>query len=54
MEEKDSSLTAESITKSFLAGGVAAMCAKTVVAPLDRMKILLQAQNVHYKDFGGA
>ena len=28
------------------------MCAKTVVAPLDRIKILLQAQNVHYKDSG--
>jgi len=28
------------------------MCAKTTVAPLDRCKILLQAQNVHYKDLG--
>ena len=28
------------------------MCAKTVVAPLDRIKILLQAQNVHYRDSG--
>jgi len=52
MEEKDRNLTAESVVKSFLAGGVAAMCAKTVVAPLDRIKILLQAQNVHYKDTG--
>ena len=52
MEETDSQITAESITKSLLAGGVAAMCAKTVVAPLDRIKILLQAQNVHYKDSG--
>lgn len=28
------------------------MCAKTVVAPLDRVKILLQAQSVHYKHHG--
>ncbi|GIY06118.1 graves disease carrier protein homolog [Caerostris darwini] len=38
--------------KSFLAGGVASMCAKTSVAPLDRMKILLQGQNKYYKDLG--
>ena len=36
------------IAKTFLAGGVAGMCAKTTTAPLDRLKILLQAQNVHY------
>lgn len=28
------------------------MCAKTAVAPLDRIKILLQAQSVHYKHLG--
>jgi len=28
------------------------MTSKTAVAPLDRLKILLQAHNNHYKDFG--
>ncbi|XP_067136268.1 solute carrier family 25 member 16-like [Centruroides vittatus] len=44
--------TPDFIFKSFLAGGMAGMCAKTAVAPLDRIKILLQAHNNHYKHFG--
>lgn len=32
--------------------GVAGMCSKTTVAPLDRIKILLQAHNKHYASFG--
>lgn len=32
--------------------GVAGMCSKTAVAPLDRIKILLQAHNRHYTNFG--
>ncbi|KAF2367499.1 Mitochondrial substrate/solute carrier [Trinorchestia longiramus] len=40
------------ICRSFVAGGVAGMCAKSTVAPLDRIKILLQAQNAHYKNLG--
>jgi hypothetical protein len=28
------------------------MCSKTAVAPLDRIKILLQAHNKHYKHLG--
>ncbi|XP_046987959.1 graves disease carrier protein-like isoform X2 [Schistocerca americana] len=42
----------EFILKSLLAGGVAGMCSKTAVAPLDRIKILLQAHNKHYKHLG--
>ncbi|KAK0083895.1 hypothetical protein PV325_007982 [Microctonus aethiopoides] len=40
------------IMKSLLAGGIAGMCSKTAVAPLDRIKILLQAHSGHYKHFG--
>ncbi|KAK1138125.1 hypothetical protein K0M31_002609 [Melipona bicolor] len=40
------------LLKSLIAGGVAGMCSKTTVAPLDRIKILLQAHNKHYKHLG--
>ncbi|CAH1723936.1 unnamed protein product [Chironomus riparius] len=40
------------VLRNLLAGGVAGMCSKTAVAPLDRMKILLQAHQTHYKHLG--
>jgi len=49
-EEKNVQL--EFIFKSLIAGGVAGMVSKTTVAPLDRIKILLQAHNNHYKHLG--
>ncbi|XKL66439.1 hypothetical protein PGB90_009859 [Kerria lacca] len=40
------------VLKSLLAGGVSGMCSKTTVAPLERIKILLQAHNEHYRKLG--
>ncbi|CAD7088378.1 unnamed protein product [Hermetia illucens] len=42
----------EFVLKNLLAGGLAGMCSKTTVAPLDRIKILLQAHSIHYKHLG--
>ncbi|CAA7259153.1 unnamed protein product [Cyclocybe aegerita] len=42
------------IVRSGLAGGVAGCVAKTVVAPLDRVKILFQASNPEFKQYAGS
>lgn len=38
--------------KSFVSGGIAGMVSKTAVAPLDRIKILLQVHHSTYKHLG--
>lgn len=50
MEAK--AVKADHVMKTFLAGGLSTCCAKTSTAPLERLKILFQAQNIHYKDMG--
>ncbi|XP_013718456.1 mitochondrial adenine nucleotide transporter ADNT1-like [Brassica napus] len=42
-----------SICKSLFAGGVAGGVSRTAVAPLERMKILLQVQNPHNIKYNG-
>lgn len=44
--------TPEEIGKQFVAGGLAGCCAKSTIAPLDRVKILLQAHHKYYKHLG--
>lgn len=38
-------------TKELIAGGVAGGFSKTVVAPLERVKILFQVNNSHFQDY---
>ncbi|KAH7982471.1 hypothetical protein HPB52_005129 [Rhipicephalus sanguineus] len=52
MSDKTELRSPNFLLKSFFAGGVAGMCAKTTVAPLDRIKILLQGHQCHYKHYG--
>ncbi|KAF2761778.1 mitochondrial carrier [Pseudovirgaria hyperparasitica] len=44
----------EYIIKSGIAGGLAGCAAKTMVGPLDRVKILFQASNPHFAKYTGS
>ncbi|ORX80948.1 mitochondrial carrier [Basidiobolus meristosporus CBS 931.73] len=41
------------VVRTFLAGGIAGCAAKTVVAPMDRVKILFQSSNPHFVKYTG-
>jgi len=53
-KRQDSKQSLRFISRSGLAGGFAGCVAKTVVAPLDRVKILFQASNPDYTKYAGS
>ena len=46
--------TMDYIIRSGIAGGISGSCAKTLIAPLDRIKILFQTSNPHYAKYSGS
>jgi solute carrier family 25 protein 16 len=38
--------------ETFISGGIAGCVAKTLVAPIDRVKILRQVHSSHYENYG--
>lgn len=44
----------EYVLRSGLAGGLAGISAKSLIAPLDRVKILFQTNNPHYRQYVGS
>lgn len=46
--------SADYIIRSATAGGISGSCAKTLIAPLDRIKILFQTSNPHYTKYAGS
>jgi hypothetical protein len=44
--EADGLVSSSMLLKSLVAGGLASMCGKTAVAPLDRIKILFQVHSI--------
>ncbi|KAI9799788.1 MAG: hypothetical protein M1825_004348 [Sarcosagium campestre] len=53
-EEKSDKQSLEFIVRSGLAGGLAGCAAKTVVGPLDRVKILFQASSPQFAKYTGS